>query len=68
MKRLIIKYPEDSVRDDEHERVYLDEFLEILTVDKVARMYIAEEDFRDKMIKMWKKPESGHDPEHNRKP
>lgn len=68
MKRLLIKYTEDCVRDDELERLYLDEFLKILPVDKVARMYIAEEDFRAKMIKMWKKPESRHDPEHNRKP
>ena len=55
MKRLLIKYTEDCTKDDELERLYLDEFLKILPVDKVARMYIAEEEFRAKMIKMWKK-------------
>ena len=32
------------------------EFLKILPAEKVMKMYIAEEDFRIKMIKMWKKP------------
>jgi Spy/CpxP family protein refolding chaperone len=63
MKRLLIKYTEDCVKDDELERLYLDEFLKILPVDKVARMYIAEEEFRDKMIKMWKKPGKDNDPQ-----
>ncbi|HIZ86615.1 MAG TPA: hypothetical protein IAC03_00415 [Candidatus Coprenecus pullistercoris] len=65
MKRLMIRYTEECTKDDELERLYLDEFLRILPVDKVARMYIAEEEFRAKMIEMWKKP--GQD-RHDRKP
>lgn len=56
MKRLLIKYTEECTKDDELERLYLDEFLKILPVEKVAKMYVAEEEFRAKMIKMWKKP------------
>lgn len=57
MKKLLISYTENCRKDDELERLYLDEFLKILPVEKVAKMYVAEEDFRVKMIKMWKKPE-----------
>lgn len=56
MKRLLIRYTEECTKDDELERLYLDEFLKILPVEKVAKMYVAEEEFRAKMIKMWKKP------------
>ncbi|HIZ85254.1 MAG TPA: hypothetical protein IAC04_02050 [Candidatus Coprenecus stercoravium] len=68
MKRLLIKYTEGCAQDDELERLYLDEFLKILPVEKVAAMYIAEEEFRAKMIKMWKKPESAHHTDHEKRP
>lgn len=55
-KKLLIEYVDGCKKDDELERIYLDEFLKILPVDKVAKMYLAEEDFRAKMIQMWKKP------------
>ena len=63
MKRLLIKYTEECTKDDELEKLYLDEFLKILPVDKVAKMYIAEEEFRVKMIKMWKKPGKDNNPQ-----
>ncbi len=56
VKKLLMEYVDACKKDDDLERIYLDEFLKILPVDKVARMYLAEEDFRVKMIKMWKKP------------
>ena len=56
MKKQLMEYIDGCVKDDELERLYLDEFLKILPVEKVVLMYIAEEDFRIKMIKMWKKP------------
>lgn len=49
-------YLDNCKKDDEIQRLYLDEFLKILPAEKVMKMYIAEEDFRIKMIKMWKKP------------
>ena len=63
MKRLLIKYTEECTKDDELEKLYLDEFLKILPVEKVAKMYIAEEEFRVKMIKMWKKPGKDNNPQ-----
>lgn len=56
MKKQLMDYIDGCKKDDELERLYLDEFLKILPVEKVALMYVAEEDFRIKMIKMWKKP------------
>ncbi len=56
MKKQLMDYIDGLKKDDELERLYLDEFLKILPVEKVALMYVAEEDFRIKMIKMWKKP------------
>lgn len=71
MKQLLIQYTENCRKDEELERLYLDEFLKILPVEKVAKMYIAEEDFRAKMIKMWKKPGNDGDkerPDKERRP
>ena len=56
MKKQLMDFIDGCKKDDELERLYLDEFLKILPVEKVALMYVAEEDFRIKMIKMWKKP------------
>lgn len=66
VKKLLIEYLDGCKKDDELERIYLDEFLKILPVDKVARMYLAEEDFRAKMIQMWKKPGAEKDASNNR--
>lgn len=56
IKKALMDYLDNCKKDDEIQRLYLDEFLKILPADKVMKMYIAEEDFRIKMIKMWKKP------------
>ena len=58
MKKQLMDFIDGCKKDDELERLYLDEFLKILPVEKVALMYVAEEDFRIKMIKMWKKPDT----------
>jgi hypothetical protein len=55
-KKLLMEYIDGCREDDDLERLYLDEFLKILPAEKVAMMYVAEEEFRVKMIKMWKKP------------
>ena len=56
IKKALMEYLDNSKKDDELQRLYLDEFLKILPAEKVLLMYIAEEDFRIKMIRMWKKP------------
>lgn len=56
VKKLLMEYIDGCREDDDLERLYLDEFLKILPAEKVAMMYVAEEEFRVKMIKMWKKP------------
>lgn len=56
IKQMLMEYVDCCKKDDELERIYLDEFLKILPADKVALMFIAEEDFRNKMIQMWKQP------------
>lgn len=57
MKKCMLEYITLCTKDDEIEKLYMDEFLKVLPVEKVARMYVAEEDFRAKMIRMWKKPD-----------
>ncbi|MBO7278268.1 MAG: hypothetical protein J6U70_01525 [Bacteroidales bacterium] len=38
-------------------KAYRARFLEVLSVEKLAKMYVAEEHFRDQMIRMWKDKE-----------
>lgn len=56
VKQMLMEYVDCCKKDDELERIYLDEFLKILPAGKVALMFIAEEEFRAKMIQMWKHP------------
>lgn len=56
VKQMLMEYVDCCKKDDELERIYLDEFLKILPAGKVALMFIAEEEFRTKMIQMWKQP------------
>ena len=56
VKKILMEYIDGCGKDDELEKIYMDEFLKILPAEKVALMYVAEEEFRVKMIKMWKKP------------
>lgn len=56
MKKLLIEFQDSFKKEGEIGRLYLDEFLKILSVEKVAKLYVAEEEFRMKMIKMWQKP------------
>ena len=50
LKKLIDNYVNNSTLEGEIHKLYLNRFLRILSVEKVARMYRAEENFRIKMI------------------
>lgn len=56
MKSLMLDWQNHCQREVELEALYRDEFYKILPVRKVLKIYVAEEDFRIKMINMWKKP------------
>ena len=54
VKKLLMELQNSHEKINQIEKIYLDEFLKILPAEKVARMYIAEEGFRIRMINMWK--------------
>lgn len=56
MKSLMLEWQNHYQREFDIEKLYLEEFYKILPVKKVLKIYVAEEDFRVKMINMWKKP------------
>lgn len=57
MKKLIKEYLDNFEKEGEHNKLYIEEFYKILPVGKVAKIFLAEEEFRIKMIKMWRKNE-----------
>ncbi len=57
IKESITAYIESCEKDDEVQKKYFEKFVVLLPVEKVAKLYIAEEDFRHRMIDMFKKPE-----------
>lgn len=65
MKQLIDHYIECWVAEGKVQEDYLARFYSVLPVDKVASMYMAEEGFRMKMIKMWERPKDGKGDRHN---
>ena len=65
MKSLLLEWQNHEKRQNDIEALYLDEFYKILPVKKVLKIYVAEEDFRIKMIKMWKKPHDKPNPAPN---
>lgn len=54
MKKLVNKYIDNYVNESELCELYLSEFYKILPVSKVAKFYLAEEGFRNKLTEMWK--------------
>lgn len=54
MKKLIDKYIGSYMYEGKIQEMYLGEFYKILPVEKVARIYIAEDGFRKKLTEMWK--------------
>lgn len=61
MKKLIKEYLDNFEKEGELTKIYLEEFYKILPVEKVAKIFLAEEEFRVTMIKMWKKGENKGD-------
>lgn len=60
MKSRIDAYVSAVRREGELLDEYKVQFLQALPVGKVARMYVAEEGFRERMIRMWKDKENPH--------
>lgn len=56
LKSLMLEWQNHCQKELDLEILYRDEFYKILPVRKVLKIYVAEEDFRVKMINMWKKP------------
>lgn len=57
MKGLMLEWQSHIKKENDIENLYLEEFYKILPVRKVLKIYVAEEDFRMKMIEIWKKPQ-----------
>lgn len=55
MTKLLMEFNEAFVKEGELNKLYMNEFLKILPVSKVAKLYLAEEEFRMEMIKTWQK-------------
>lgn len=56
MKSLMLEWQNHKKKENDIENLYLEEFYKILPVKKVLQIYVAEEQFRRKMIDMWKRP------------
>lgn len=54
MKKLINNYLDCYLEEGRIQEMYKDEFFKILSTEKVAKLYIAEDGFRRKLTKMWK--------------
>lgn len=55
MTKLLMEFNEALQKEGELNKLYMNEFLKILPVSKVAKLYLAEEEFRIEMIKTWQK-------------
>ncbi len=64
MKDAINAYLESSKLDDDIQKKYMEKFIVLIPVEKVAKMHLAEEDFRHQMIDMFKKPDHGRGEGH----
>jgi len=53
-KKLVDKYLDAKVKENELIRLYSSEFYKVLSPEKVAKLFVAEEHFRFKMIEMWR--------------
>lgn len=61
MKKLIGSYEDARIRETELVRLYTDEFYKVLSPEKTARLFMAEEHFRFKMINTWRAGRPGPD-------
>lgn len=55
MTKLLMEFHEAFQKEGELNKLYMNEFLKVLPVSKVAKLYLAEEEFRMEMIKTWQK-------------
>lgn len=62
MNRRLDAYLGHFEQEAQVHKVYRQRFLEVLPVEKLAKMYVAEEHFRDEMIRMWKDKEQRRSP------
>lgn len=63
IQSLIDKMHKNRINEIEVEQSYLNEFYKILPPEKVAKIYVAEEEFRMKMIHFWRNKERGEEKE-----
>lgn len=54
MKKMVIKYLDNFEREGQLQKLYMSEFFKVLSANKVAKLYVAEEAFRMTMIKKWR--------------
>ena len=54
MKSLVKKYISSYINESKLQEKYFEEFSKILSTEKVAKLYIAEDNFRIKLTKMWR--------------
>lgn len=69
MKKLLKEYLDNFEKEGEHHKLYLEEFYKILPVEKVAKIFLAEEEFRINMIRMWERngnKEKSHNNPHSK--
>ncbi len=58
MKEALSDYAESFCPEEDIQKKYLDEFIKILPLEKVAGIYIAEEQFRHRMIDLFRNPDN----------
>lgn len=55
LKKVLNAYIDLYQKEAEIDKLYIFEFYKIIPVEKVAKMYVAEEEFRQEMINIWRK-------------
>lgn len=64
LKKAVNAYMDAYQKEVETEELYISEFYKILPARKVVKMFIAEEEFREEMINLWKKDrKNGENPD-----
>ena len=53
-KKMVDTYLDAKIKENELIKLYSSEFYKVLSPEKVNRMFLAEENFRFKMIEMWR--------------
>lgn len=54
-KKALNAYVDANIKIGEVDKLYISEFYKLMPAEKIARMFMAEEEFRQMMIKKWKK-------------